>query len=106
MGYGFDRAEISRGYSVEKVEEYTLQDLGGLDATISGAGDGVGPPEPDFVWFGITERMKVSLAIDGYPFGRRQQCVRIHVAQFRIGNFSLLSFRCRSPPRYFIINSE
>jgi hypothetical protein len=60
MGYGFERAEESRGYSIEKVEEYTLQDLGGLDPTISGAGDGVGPPEPDFVWFGITERMKVS----------------------------------------------
>ena len=60
MGYGFDRAEDSPGYSVEKVEEYTLEDLGGLDTTISGAGDGVGPPEPDFVWFGITERMKVS----------------------------------------------
>jgi hypothetical protein len=60
MGYGFERAEESLGYSIEKVEEYTLQDLGGLDKTISGAGDGVGPPEPDFVWFGITERMKVS----------------------------------------------
>ena len=41
MGYGFDRAEDSPGYSVEKVEEYTLEDLGGLDTTISGAGDGV-----------------------------------------------------------------
>jgi hypothetical protein len=60
MGYGFGRAEESRGYSVEKVEEYTLEDLGGLDMTISGDGDGVGPPKPDFVWFGITERMKVS----------------------------------------------
>ena len=40
MGYGFERAETSRGYSVENVEEYTLQDLGGLDLTISGDGDG------------------------------------------------------------------
>jgi hypothetical protein len=58
MGYGFERAEESRGYSIEKVEEYTLQDLGGLDTTISAAAN---LPEPDFVWFGITERMKVSL---------------------------------------------
>ncbi|KAL3777005.1 hypothetical protein ACHAW5_006977 [Stephanodiscus triporus] len=68
MGYGFERAEESRGFSIEKVEEYTLQDLGGLDTTISGAGDGVGPPEPDFVWFGITERMKESTALFYFQF--------------------------------------
>ncbi|KAL7543845.1 hypothetical protein ACHAWF_007460 [Thalassiosira exigua] len=60
MGYGFERAEDTKGYSIEAVEEYTLEDLGGLDLTISGAGDGVGPPEPDFIWFGITERMAES----------------------------------------------
>jgi len=69
MGYGFERAEESKGYSVEKVEEYTLQDLGGLDATISSAKDGVsGPPEPDFLWFGITERMKESTTLFYYSF--------------------------------------
>ena len=47
MEYGFERAEESAGYSVEKVEEYTLQDLGGLDATISATEHG--PPEPDFI---------------------------------------------------------
>ena len=68
MGYGFERAETSRGYSVENVEEYTLQDLGGLDLTISGDGDGVGPPEPDFLWFGITERMKESTLLFYFQF--------------------------------------
>ena len=68
MGYGFESAEKSIGYSVEAVEEYTLQDLGGLDLTISGAGDGVGPPEPDFIWFGITERMKESVVLFYYYF--------------------------------------
>ena len=67
MGYGFERAEESKGYSVETVEEYALQDLGGLDLTISGAGNG-GPPEPDFVWFGITERMKESTTLFYYQF--------------------------------------
>ena len=68
MGYGFQSCEKSKGYSVEKVEEYTLQDLGGLDLTISGAGDGIGPPEPDFIWFGITERMKESTTLFYYYF--------------------------------------
>ena len=68
MGYGYERAELSDGYSVEAVEEYTLQDLGGLDLTISGAGDGVGTPEPDFLWFGITERMKESVVLYYYTF--------------------------------------
>lgn len=68
MRYGFDRAEESPGYSIEKVEEYTLQDLGGLDLTISGAGDGVGPPEPDFIWFGITERMTESTVLFYFQF--------------------------------------
>jgi hypothetical protein len=68
MGYGFERAEESRGYSVIKVEEYTLQDLGGIDLSISGSGDGVGAPEPDFVWFGITERMKESTSLFYYQF--------------------------------------
>lgn len=69
MGYGFERAEESEGYSLQKVEEYTLEDLGGLDTTtISGAGDGVGPPEPDFIWFGITERMKESTTLFYYFF--------------------------------------
>jgi len=67
MGFGYERAEESKGFSVENVEEYTLQDLGGLDLTISGAGDG-GPPEPDFIWFGITERMKESTILFYYYF--------------------------------------
>ena len=67
MSFGYERAEESKGYSVENVEEYTLQDLGGIDLTISGAGDG-GPPEPDFIWFGITERMKESTILFYYYF--------------------------------------
>ncbi|KAK1748420.1 hypothetical protein QTG54_000359 [Skeletonema marinoi] len=67
MSFGYERAEESKGYSVENVEEYTLQDLGGLDLTISGAGEG-GPPEPDFIWFGITERMKESTILFYYYF--------------------------------------
>jgi hypothetical protein len=68
MGYGYQSAELSEGYSVEAVEEYTLEDLGGLDLTISGAGDGKGEPEPDFLWFGITERMKESVILFYYTF--------------------------------------
>ena len=67
MGYGFESAEKTKGYSVENVEKYTLEDLGGTDPTISGAGEG-GPPEPDFIWFGITERMKESTALFYYYF--------------------------------------
>ena len=48
---------------MQAVEEYTLEDLGGLDHEISGAGDGEGPPEPDFIWFRITERMKESICL-------------------------------------------
>ena len=68
MGYGFERAEESNGYSVEKVEEYTLQDLGGLDITISAVAGDVGPPEPYFIWFGITERMKESTSLFYFYF--------------------------------------
>lgn len=71
MGYGYESAELSQGYSVEAVEEYTLEDLGGLDLTISGAGDEGGKKglvEPDFVWFGITERMKESVVLFYYTF--------------------------------------
>jgi hypothetical protein len=74
MGYGYESAELSKGYSVQAVEEYTLQDLGGLDLSISGAapaGGGastVGREEPDFVWFGITERMKESVVLFYYTF--------------------------------------
>lgn len=67
MSFGYERAEESEGYSVENVEEYTLQDLGGIDLSISGAGSG-GPPEPDFIWFGITERMKESTILFYYYF--------------------------------------
>jgi len=68
MNYGYSPAEESEGYSVQAVEEYTLEDLGGLDVTISGAGDGVGPPEPDFIWFGITERMQESMCLFYFQF--------------------------------------
>jgi hypothetical protein len=71
MGYGYESAELSKGYSVQAVEKYTLEDLGGLDLTISGAGDGTGEPEPDFVWFGITERMKESVVLFYYTFKLR-----------------------------------
>jgi hypothetical protein len=67
MNYGFERAEESEGYSVEAVEEYTLEDLGGLDQTISAIGD-IDSPEPDFIWFGITERMKESTSLFYYYF--------------------------------------
>merc|ERR1712194_324394 len=50
----------------EKVEEYTLQDLGGLDPTISFIKNG--PLEPDFVWFGITERMAESTVLLYFHF--------------------------------------
>ena len=74
MGYGFKSVEKTTGYSIATVEEYTLQDLGGLDTaiTISGAGDGIGPAEPDFVWFGITERMKESTILFYYTFRAKQ----------------------------------
>eukprot|EP00804_Cyclotella_cryptica_P002739 CCRYP_009630-RA/>CCRYP_009630-RA protein AED:0.01 eAED:0.01 QI:108/1/1/1/1/1/2/2426/539 len=71
MGYGYESAELSDGYSVQAVEQYTLEDLGGLDLTISGAGDGIGEPEPDFIWFGITERMKESVVLFYYTFRLR-----------------------------------
>ena len=74
MGYGFASVEKTTGYSIATVEEYTLQDLGGLDTaiTISGAGDGIGPAEPDFVWFGITERMKELTILFYYTFRAKQ----------------------------------
>ena len=75
MGYGFASVEKTNGYSSETVQEYTLQDLGGLTdtaMTMSGAGDGIGPSEPDFVWFGITERMKESVILFYYQFRARQ----------------------------------
>ena len=75
MGYGFERAEETKGYSVEAVEEYTLQDLGGLDLTINTSKEREGPnsnhPEPDFIWFGITERMKESTTLYYYYFKSR-----------------------------------
>ena len=80
MGYGFESAENSHGYSVEAVEEYTLEDLGGLDLSISGAGKG-GPPEPDFIWFGITERMKESTALFHYYFKAAPAKTPIHRIQ-------------------------
>jgi len=70
MGFKYKRAEESVGYSLQTVEEYTLKDLGGLDLTISAAGDD-GPPEPDFIWFGITERMKESTVLFYYYFNAR-----------------------------------
>ncbi len=39
--------------------------------TISGAEDGIGEPEPDFIWFGITERMKESVVLFYYTFRLR-----------------------------------
>jgi len=80
MGYGFESAEGSRGYSVEAVEAYTLEDLGGLDLSISGAGTN-GPPEPDFIWFGITERMKESTALFHYYFKAAPAKTPIHRIQ-------------------------
>ena len=68
MGYGYESAEMSEGYSVEAVEEYTLEDLGGLERVESVKG---GKSEPDFVWFGITERMKESVILFYYTFGVR-----------------------------------
>ena len=68
MGYGYESAELSKGYSIEAVEEYTLEDLGGLDLSISGAGEHHGKAEPDFLWFGITERMKESVVLFYYTF--------------------------------------
>lgn len=59
-------ASLSSASAVETVEEYTLQDLGGLDPTISVTKDS--PPEPDFVWFGITERMAESTVLFYFHF--------------------------------------
>lgn len=72
---------IGLGFSTEEVESYTLIDLGGLDtaithmpynghrkklrSSISGADD---MREPDFVWFGITERMAESTCLFYYTF--------------------------------------
>ncbi|KAL7512048.1 hypothetical protein ACHAXN_009496 [Cyclotella atomus] len=67
MGYGYTPVELTKGYSMQAVEEYTLKDLGGLDLTISGEGEG-GRPEPDFLWFGITERMVESVVLFYYTF--------------------------------------
>lgn len=75
--------QIGLGFSVEKVEEYTLVDLGGLDADIMHTSySGYSPEqkgkdpgstvqnannaEPDFLWFGITERMKESTCLFYY----------------------------------------
>lgn len=72
---------LDRGvvYSDAKVEDYTLIDLGGLDPNRidhmpyegykfrrKETGDG---KEPDFVWFGITERMKESTCLFAYTLG-------------------------------------
>lgn len=67
MNYGYESAEQSEGYSVGAVEEYTLQDLGGIDH-ISWQDDETGPAEPDFLWFGITERMQESTCLFYYQF--------------------------------------
>ncbi|KAL7490258.1 hypothetical protein ACHAW6_016003 [Cyclotella cf. meneghiniana] len=61
MGYGYDSAKLSEGYSVQAVEKF-----GWLDLTILGVEDGIGEPEPDFIWFGITERMKESVVLFYY----------------------------------------
>ncbi|KAL9187000.1 hypothetical protein ACHAXT_010720 [Thalassiosira profunda] len=77
----------SQGFAPAKVEEYTLVDLGGLDTTIthaaykgynhpkqlaagkSDAGNTNNDAEPDFLWFGITERMKESACLLYYTLG-------------------------------------
>ena len=64
MGYGYESAELIEGYSVEAVEKYTLEDLGGLIDVESRKRK----KEPDFVWFGITERMKESVILFYYTF--------------------------------------
>lgn len=76
--------KINLGFSLDKVEEYTLIDLGGLDSNIMHtAYDGYGKNhlsssksdgadtnnvEPDFLWFGITERMKESTCLFFHTF--------------------------------------
>lgn len=70
--------EIGLGFPLDKVEEYTLVDLGGLDSNImhtayngyrtrqthsSGVDGTASIAEPDFLWFGITERMEESTCL-------------------------------------------
>ena len=78
---GYESVEsylVDRGmiYSDAKVEDYTLVDLGGLDPDridhmpyegykFRGK-ESRGGREPDFVWFGITERMKESTCLFAY----------------------------------------
>lgn len=74
----------AHGFSAAEVEKYTLVDLGGLDTTIthaaykgynpkpagkSDAGHTNNNAEPDFLWFGITERMKESACLLYYTLG-------------------------------------
>jgi len=62
---------IGLGFSTAEVEEYTLIDLGGLDPNLTNAARDTGrsdstdaiPVEPDFLWFGITERMAESTCL-------------------------------------------
>lgn len=69
-------------YAPDEVERYTLIDLGGLDPdnityesdTIrQGINDGINnnndTSEPDFLWFGITERMHESVCLFAYTLG-------------------------------------
>ena len=69
-------------YTPDEVERYTLIDLGGLDPdnityesdTIrQGSNDGINnnndTSEPDFLWFGITERMHESVCLFAYALG-------------------------------------
>jgi hypothetical protein len=55
------RIEEANHISPQEVEEYTLEDLGGLNPNLDANHDMNG--EYDFLWFGITERVSESLCL-------------------------------------------
>ena len=63
-------------FRLEKIEEYTLIDLGGLDLVSWDEYSMVKPSknsinEPDFLWFGITERMAESTCLLFHTLGTK-----------------------------------
>lgn len=73
--------EIGVNFSPAQVEQYTLIDLGGLDSNITHTPyEGYNTTmkrqldsntEPDFVWFGITERMQESTCLLSYTLNAK-----------------------------------
>lgn len=70
-----DTRNDSRELVVDQVEEYALEDLGGLDPSPN-------QPEADFIWFGITERMHESTCLFFYTF----RVTATEIPQHRVQN--------------------